>query len=74
MSYINDIFFIHSSADGQLGCSHVLAVSNSAVVNTGVHAISLNYDFSLGICRAMGVLDHMEAPFCFFKEPLSCSP
>ena len=30
-------FLIHSSADGQLGGFHVLAVVNSAAVNTGVH-------------------------------------
>ena len=35
--YIYPIFFIHSSIDGYLGCPHVLAVVNSAAVNTGVH-------------------------------------
>ena len=31
------IFFIRSSVHGHLGCFHVLAVTNSASVNTGVH-------------------------------------
>ena len=32
------MFFIHSSIHGPLGHFHVLAVVNSATVNTGVHA------------------------------------
>ena len=34
-------FFIHSSVDGYLGCFHVLAIVNSAVVNSGISSVQL---------------------------------
>ena len=41
-------FLIHSSADGHLGCFHVLAMINSAVMNIGVH-VSLS-DLVSSVC------------------------
>ena len=35
--YMYHIFLIHSSVNGHLGCFHVLAVVNCAVVNIQVH-------------------------------------
>ena len=40
--------FVHSFFDGHLGCFHVLAIVNSAVMNIGVHVI---FFFSYGFLR-----------------------
>ena len=59
MVYMYHSFLIHSSADGHLGCFHVLAVINSASMNIGVH-MSLSDLVSLvcmprsGISRSYG--------------------
>ena len=52
-------FFIHSSVDGHLGFFHVLAVVNSAEINTGVYAsfrimIFSGYKPSCGIAGLFG--------------------
>ena len=45
--------FIHFSVDRHLGCFHVLAIVNSAAVNTEVH-VSFGIMVSLGICLTVG--------------------
>ena len=51
MVYIYHSFLIHSSADGHLGCFHVLAIINSAAMSIGVH-VSLSDLVSL-VCMPM---------------------
>ena len=49
-------FFIHSYVDGHLGCFHVLAIVNSAVVNNGIH-VSLSIFVSLGYMHRSGIVE-----------------
>ena len=56
--------FVHSSLKGCLGCFHVLAVVNSAVMNTVVH-VSFSIMLLQGICP--GALLFAE-PICFLCE------
>ena len=47
-------FLIHSSADGHLDCFHVLAIENSASMNSGVH-VSFSVLVSSGYMSSSGI-------------------
>ena len=53
MVYMYQSFLIHSSADGHLGCFHVLAIINSAVMNIGMH---VQIWFPWCVCPEVGLL------------------
>ena len=54
MVYMYHSFLTHSSADGHLGCFHVLAIINSAAMNIGVH-VSLSDLVSLVCMPRSGI-------------------
>ena len=58
-------FLFHSSADGHLGCFHVLAIINSAVINTGVH-VSLSVLVSMVYMPSSGIAGYMTVLFAVF--------
>ena len=62
---------IHSSFNGHLGCFHVLAIVNSAAVNTGVHVsfsvlVSSGYMPGSDIAGSYGgfISSLKESPYC----------
>ena len=53
--YMYHNFFIHSFVSGHLGCFYVLAIVNSAAMNTGVHVSFSIMDFS-GYMPSSGII------------------
>ena len=62
------IFFMHLSVDGHLGSFHVLAIVNSAAMNTGVH-ISFQTLFFSGYMSRSGISGSYDSSgFSFFRN------
>ena len=69
MVHMYHSFLIHSSADGHLGCFHVLAMTNSAVMNLGVH-VSLSDLVSLVCMPRSGIAGSYGSSISSFLRDL----
>ena len=63
------IFFIHYSADGHLGCFHILVIVNSAAMKPGVH-ISFQIMFVSGYMPRSGTVGSCGISFFSFLRNL----
>ena len=71
--YLCCIFFTHSFVGGRLGCSHVLAVVDSAAVSAAIPA-SFQIIFFSGYMSSSAIAVSCSSSVLVFKEPPYCSP
>ena len=71
--YMYHSFLIHSSADGHLGCFHVLAIINSTVMTIGVH-MSLSILVSLVCMPSSGVAGSYGSSISSFLRKVHTVP
>ena len=69
MVIIYHSFLVHSTADGHLGCFHVLAIINSAAMNIGVH-VSLSDLVSLVCMPKNGIAGSYGSSISSFLRKL----
>ena len=74
MVYMYHSFLIHSSADGHLGCFHVLAIINSAAMNIGVYVSLSDLISSMCMPRSGIAGSYGRSISNFFKKSPHCSP
>ena len=67
--YMYHCFLIHSSADGHLGCFHVLAIIKRAVMNTEVH-VSLSILVSSVCMPSSGIVGSYGSSISSFLRNL----
>ena len=68
--YTHHIFF-HSSVNGNLSCFHVLAIVNSAKMNTEVHVFFLIRVLSISMLRSRIAGSDGNSNFSFLRGPQS---
>ena len=68
MVYVYHSFLIHLSADGHLGCFHVLAIINSAAMSIGVH-VSLS-DLVSSVCMPRSGIVFLRILRCYYYAAL----
>ena len=71
--YTHYMSHLYSSVDEYLGCFHVLAILNSAAMNTGVHVSFPIIVLSRYMSRS-GIINQMATLFRFLKNLHNCFP